>query len=205
MRSTGKYVGERSNTSRIETSDHRTIVSRIKDCDYGDHNLILYHSLKHFEEFYSECCKDSIQKRDEIFVIFTRYQHVSLIREKMRSAGIDASKHESDGSLVILDSEIACATTSKRISAHNIVTLANMLTKQVEEHDKKGITLVCDLGTLILKNRIPELISYEQSIPNSLIDNVRPSCCYHKDDFELLLGIQRKIILEHHTNNLIVS
>jgi hypothetical protein len=123
----------------------------------------------------------------------------------MHLAGIDASKYESDGSLVILDSEIACTTTSERISANNIVTLANMLMKQVEEHDKKGITLVCDLGTLILKNRIPELILYEQSIPSSMIDNVRPFCCYHKDDFELLLGIQRKIILEHHTNNLIIS
>ena len=205
MRSTGNHIGERNNTYRIEIGDYRTIASRIKDCDYGDHNLILYHSLKQFEEFYSECCRDTIQKRDEIFVVITRYQHVSLIREKMHLAGIDASKYELDGSLVLLDSEIACTAMSKRTSTYNIAILANMLMKQVEEHDKKGITLLCDLGTFILSNRIPELILYEQSVPAKMDDKVRPFCCYHKDDFELLLGIQRKIILEHHTNSFIVS
>jgi hypothetical protein len=77
--------------------------------------------------------------------------------------------------------------------------------KQVQEHDKRGITLLSDLGTFILNNRVADLISYEQSVPATIDANIRPFCCYHKDDFNLLQEEQRKRILGHHSNNLIVS
>lgn len=78
---------------------------------------------------------------------------------------------------------------SERNSVQNIVILTNTLMKQVEEHNKK-ITLLCDLGTFILNNNIADLISYEQFLPSAIDVNVRPFCCYHKNDFELLLGVQ---------------
>lgn len=108
----------------------------------------------------------------------------------MHKAGVDALRYETDSSLVILDSEIAYKPMSERKSVHNIVILTNTLMKQVEEHNKKGITLLCDLGTSILNNNIADLISYEQFLQSAIDVNVRPFCCYHKNDFELLLGVQ---------------
>jgi hypothetical protein len=49
--------------------------------------------------------------------------------------------------------------------------------KQVQEHDKRGITLLSDLGTFILNNRVADLISYEQSVPATIDANIRPFCC----------------------------
>jgi hypothetical protein len=205
MNSTGSYFDKEKNRYRIVNADPATILKHIRDSDYGDHNLIVYPCLPQFEEFYTECCKHSILERNEIFVVVTHYQHASAVRKKMYLAGIDAAKYENDGTLVILDSEIAYQPTSEQTSTYNIIILTTMLMKQLQELDKKGIMLLSDLGTFILNNRITDLISYEQSVPAKIDASIRPFCCYHKDDFNLLQEEQRKRILGHHLNNLIVS
>jgi hypothetical protein len=205
MTSADSYFETDDTKYRIVNADPATILTHIRDSDYGDHNLVVYPCLPQLEEFYIECCKHSILERNEIFVVVTQYQHVSAVRKKMYLAGIDAASYESDGTLVILDSEIAYQPTSEQTPTYDIIILTTMLMKQVQERNKKGITLLSDLGTFILNNRIPELISYEQSVPAKIDINIRSFCCYHKDDFNLLTEEQRKRILEHHSNNLIVS
>ena len=77
--------------------------------------------------------------------------------------------------------------------------------KYVQERDKKGITLLSDLGTFFLHKRITDLISHEVSVPRRIDANIRSFCCYHKDDFSILQEEQRKEILLHHSNNLILA
>jgi hypothetical protein len=190
---------------RIVNADSATILGHIRDSNYGDHNLVIYPCLPQFEEFYNECCKYSIFERNEIFVVVTHYQHISAVRKKMYLAGIDPARYENDGTLLILDSDIAYQPISEQTSTYKIMTLTAMLMKRVKEDGKKGIALLNDLGVFILNNRIADLISYEQSMPAKIDANIRPFCCYHKDDFNLLDEEQRKRIFEHHSNNLIVS
>lgn len=195
---------------RILNADSATILNTIKASNYGDHNLVVYPCLGQFEEFYVECCKDSILERNEIFILVTNYQEVSAVRKKMNIAGIDAARYENEGTLMILDSEMAYSptweqnVTYKSVAAH-FINLINILTKQVYESKKKGITLLSDPGIFFLNNRIAELVSYELSLPTRVDANIRPFCCYHKDDFNLAQEEQRKGIFEHHSNSLIVS
>jgi hypothetical protein len=207
MNSPESYHDKIKNRYRIVNADSATILEHIIDSNYGDHNLLVYPCLPQFEEFYSECCKDSILERNEIFVVVTHYQHVSAVRKRMYLAGIDATRYENDGTLVILDSEMAYQPTLEQGATYNIIIiiLTNMLIKQVQERDRNGITLLSDLGTFILNNRIADLISYEQSLPARVDANIRPFCFYHKDDFNVLQEEQRKILFGHHSNNLIVS
>jgi len=189
----------------IVNADSATILNAIKASNYGDHNLVVYPCLGQFEEFYVECCKDSILGRNEIFILLTYYQQVSAVRKKMYSAGIDAATYENDGTIVILDSETAYNPNSVESEKYNITILTSMMTKQVRARDKKGITLLSDLGTFVLNNRIADLISYELSMPVRFDSNVRPFCFYHKDDFNVLQEEERKRICCHHMNNLVVS
>jgi hypothetical protein len=205
MKGDESYFDNENNKYRVVNADSTTILQHIRDSNYGDHNLVVYPCLPQFEEFYNECCKYSILERDEIFVVVTHYQHISAVRKKMYLAGIDPARYENDGTLLILDSDIAYQPMSEQTSRYKIMTLTTMLMKQVKEHRKKGIALLNDLGVFILNNRIADLISYEQSMPAKIDANIRPFCCYHKDDFNLLDGEQRKRIFEHHSNNLIVS
>jgi hypothetical protein len=128
----------------------------------------------------------------------------------MYLAGIDAAKYENEGTLVILDSEMAYQpcweqNVTYKIVAADLFNLINILTKQVYERNKKGITLLSDPGIFFLNNRITELVSYELSLPTRVDANIRPFCCYHKNDFNLLQEEQRRRIFGHHSNNLIVS
>ena len=206
MNSPDSHLDKNNNRYRIVNADSATILEHIIGSNYGDHNLRVYPCLPQFEEFYSECCKDSILEKNEIFVVVTHYQHVSAVRKKMYLAGIDAARYENDGVLVILDSEIAYPPTLEQNATYNITTiLTSILMKRVQELDKKGITLLSDLGTFILNNRIADLISHELAVPTRVDANMRFFCCYHKDDFNVLQEEQRKRIFGQHANNLIVS
>ena len=217
MKNRDSYSDKDSNRYRIVNADPATIPKYIKNSSYGDHNLVIYPRLEQFEEFYIECCKDSILDRNEILVLVTHYQPVSAVRKKMYLlSGIDTERYEKDGTLVILDSEEAYRASVEQTRRDNfIIILTNVLMKQAQERDKKGITLLSDLGTFFLNKRIADLISHELwlrllllgvSVPRRIDANIiRSFCCYHKDDFSTLQEVQRKRILQHHSNNLILA
>jgi hypothetical protein len=189
---------------RIVNADPVTALNTIKASNYGDHNLVVYPCIGQFEEFYIECCKDSLLERSEIFILVTYYQQVSAVRKKLHLSGIDAARYENEGTLVILDSEMAYQTNLEESTKYNIMILTTMLTKQVRARDKKGITLLSDLGTFILNNRIADLLSHELSMPTRFESNIRPLCFYHNDDFNVLREEEKRRICSHHLNNLIV-
>lgn len=203
----GRDDDDNNNVYRIVNADPSTILNTIKASNYGDHNLVVYPCLGQFEEFYIECCKDSILGRNEIFVLLTSYQQVSAVRKKMQLAGIDAARYENDGALIILDSETAYQATLEENEKYSIINiLTSIITTLVKVRDKKkGITLFSDLGTFILNDRRGDLISYELSMPLRFDSPVRSFCFYHKDDFNVLQEEQRRRICSHHLNNLIVS
>jgi hypothetical protein len=164
--------------------------------------------LEQFEEFYVECCKDSILNRNETIVVGTYYQPVSEVRNKLHLlGGIDTASYENNGTLVVLDSEAAYQPSVEHTGKYDIcMILTSLLTKNhAQERDKKGITLLADLGTFFLNKRITELISHELSHPSRIDTNVRSFCCYHKSDFNVLQEEQRKRILRHHWNNLFID
>jgi hypothetical protein len=206
MKSGDTYHDRNEDRYRINTVDPATVLSYIQDSNYGDHNLVVYPCLGQFEELYTECCKYSTLNRNEIFVVFTYYQHVSAVRKKMHLAGIDTERFENDGRLVIFDSQIAYQTTLEEGSTYNISSLIRGLTNQVQESHREGITLLSDPGAFILNNRIADLVSYEVLFLRNLLDvKVKAFCCYHKDDFCILQEEQRKRIFAHHSTNLFVA
>jgi hypothetical protein len=198
----------KTRSERTVNTDPATILKYIKDSNYGDHNLVIYPALEQFEEFYTECCKDSILDRNEIFVLATYYQPVSEVRKKLcLLAGLDTARYENNGTLGILDSEMAYQPSTEQTRRYNIsIILTNLLIiNHAQERNKKGVTLVADLGTFFLNKRIAELISHEVSVSSKIDANIRSFCCYHKDDFNILQEEQRKRILRHHSNNLILA
>lgn len=217
MKNRDSYSDKDSNRYRIVNADPATILKFIKNSNHADHNLVIYPRLEQFEEFYIECCKDSILDRNEILVLVTHYQPVSAVRKKMHLlAGIDTARYENDGTLVILDSEMVYQPILEKTGRDNIIIiLTSLLMKQAQERDKKGITLLSDLGTFFLNKKIADLISHELwlrllllgvSVPRGIDANIiRSFCCYHKDDFSVLQEEQRKRILQHHSNNLILA
>ena len=209
---------------KIITADAITILQNIKQSIYGDHNLVVYFSLEEFEEIYIESSIDALLNRNEIFLLATYYQDLAYVRKKLRIAGIDAARYEWENILVITDSAIAyqrnrltkdgdnnsyyndAATNGIDYTTYNIIKTSSQLVRHAEKVGKNGVTIFGDVGAFILKNKVDELISYEESI-SPLIANakVRLICCYHKDDFDRLTEEQRQKILAVHGKSFIVS
>ena len=204
MKSHNGFSTGNNDEYRIVNADPVTALNTMKASNYGDHNLVVYPCISQFEEFYVECCKDSLLERSEIFILVTYYQQVSAVRKRLHLSGIDAARYENEGTLVILDSETAYQRNLEESTKYNIIILTTMLTKQVRARDKKGITLLSDLGTFILNNRIADLLSHELSMPTRFESNIRPLCFYHNDDFNVLREEQKRRICSHHLSNLIV-
>ena len=162
MKNCDSYSDKDSNRYRIVNADPATILKFIKNSNHADHNLVIYPRLEQFEEFYIECCKDSILDRNGTFVLVTHYQHVSSVRKKMYLlAGIDTARYENDDTLVILDSAMAYQPSVAQTGRYNVFNiLTSLLMKHAQERDKKGITLLSDLGTFFLNKRIAGLISH---------------------------------------------
>jgi hypothetical protein len=205
MKTGDLYRDKNDNAYRIANVDPAAALKCIKDSRYGDHNLIVYPCMGQFEEFYIECCKDSVLEKNEIFVVVTHYQHISAVRKKMHLAGIDTERHEKQGKLAIIDSQIAYQTTLQQESTFNISNLISALVRGDRTIDGKGISLLSDPGTFILNNRIADLVSYEVSLPGILSLKIKAFCCYHREDFRVLQEEQKKIIIGHHSINLFIS
>ena len=193
------------NPFKLVNADSATILNSIKAANYGDHNLVVYPCLGRFEEFYIECCKDSILQRNDVFILVTFYQQASAVRKKLYQAGIDTARYEIAWSLVIIDSEAAYQRALEEPEKYPINNLITIMTSQLGARGKKGITILADLGVFVLNNRITDLLSYELSIPLRFNSHVRFICFYHKEDFNAVQQEQRKRICSHHFNNLIVS
>src|SRR3712207_4162946 len=145
----------KTKNDRVINADPATILQYIKSSNYGDHNLVIYPHLQQFEEFYIECCKDSILNRSEIIVVATYYQPISEVRKKLHLlGGIDTARYENNDALVILDSETAYQPSVEQTGRYNIsMILTSLLINQAQEREKKGITLRSEEHTSELQSR----------------------------------------------------
>ena len=68
--------------------------------------MILYQNIKALKEVYSCYAEMHLAKEmeDEIMLIVTFYQNFNVVRSTLTEKGIDVTKHEGNGSLVIADS-----------------------------------------------------------------------------------------------------
>jgi hypothetical protein len=193
----GDESNEHDGRAKLLTADADTIMRYIRQSDYRDHNLLVYYCLGEFEEIYIESCRDAIMNRNEIFILATYYQDAASVRKKLHREGIDTTRYESNGTLVLLDSEKAYR--------HASLSEAFQLTRRAEQLGKNGVTVFGDLGPFILSKRLADLVSHEVSLFNALTVKIRAFCCYHKDDFETLGQEQKQRILAVHSNNFITA
>jgi hypothetical protein len=71
---------------------------------YNEHNMIIYDDLYTLREIYAKFSKRALEKNNEIMLVVTTYETPNIVREMLSEYEINVQKHESNGSLVIIDS-----------------------------------------------------------------------------------------------------
>ena len=79
------------------------------------------------------------------------------------------------------------------------------LLSRAKKEDRRGVTLIGDLGSFFNFEKIEELIQYELSLPQKYEDTLKGICCYHSKDFENLSETQQQTLFDHHFKSILVK
>lgn len=162
---------------------------------YNEHNMIIYEDLYALREIYGKFSKKALEKNNEIMLIVTTYETPNTVRDVLSEYEINIQKHESNGSLVIIDS----VQGYQKANFYGVLRLIQLLAIRAQKDSKSGIFSIADMGSFFLFGREKELLDYELSIPKTIDIRLKAFCCYHKNDFSLrLTREQQRQLIAHH-------
>lgn len=169
--------------------------SQLQEACYHEHNIIIYEDIYTFREIYCRYSKEALEKNNEIVLIATTYDAPQNIRDMLKDFDVNVQYHESDGSLIIMDS----VQGYQLGDTYDILRLIHLLANRAQKQSKNGIFSISDMGSFFIFNREKEMINYELSIPRNIDMRVKAFCCYHKNDFALrLTNAQQGYLMYHH-------
>jgi hypothetical protein len=166
----------------------------------GAHNILIYNDLKALREIYSQYSR-ALLPENEIIVIATQYDTISNVRNTLRLAGIDIESYLNQGSLFILDAQHGYQDAD----GSGIWKLCKSLISRAGKEDRRGVTLIGDLGSFFNFEKIEELMQYELSLPQKYEDTMKGICCYHIEDFGNLSETQQQTLFDHHFKSIVVE
>jgi MEDS: MEthanogen/methylotroph, DcmR Sensory domain len=157
--------------------------------------MIIYEDLYTLREIYAKFSKMALERNNEIMLIVTTYETPNAVRDMLSEYEINVQEHESNGSLVIIDS----VHGYQMANFYGVLRLIHLLAIRAEKDSKRGIFALADMGSFFLYGREKELVNYELSIPKTIDIRLKAFCCYHKNDFSLrLTKDQQRQLTNHH-------
>ena len=223
--------------------DRSTITRGISQVRYSlfstapeSHNLLVYPDLQVLRGMYPAYVK-SLLEDNEIVLMLTYYDHPSMVRQILevgnkKNSPTDIEKYLNDGSLVIVDSlmtylnPVQYSQININISANNhgnetnFLSLIRMLLNHGVKNNKKGITILFDMGSFFHYSNshkhnnnnddndiIHYIMEFERSIPSGYRDlELKAFCLYHQKDYELHFASkhQKAQLLDCHGRSILV-
>jgi hypothetical protein len=171
--------------------------------NYGLHALIVYSDLVVLREFWSFYTKKSIEEKNELVYLAPFYDTVDSVRNILSEGhvSIDVQKYErEEKSLIIVDS-LEKYFDGDRIGFDKMSVLKTHqeLVGYASELNRKGVSVLGDLGVFLFKNQIPSLMNYELALSSADCDTIlKDICLYHQGDFERLSTDQKEKVIKHH-------
>ena len=103
--------------------------------------MVVYEDLYTLREIYTKFSKKARQKNNEIMLIVTPYETPDTVRDMLTEYNINVQKHESNGSLVVIDS----VQGYQRSNYYGILRLIQLLAIREQKDFKNGIFSIADM------------------------------------------------------------
>ena len=199
----------------------------IKESETGTHCLMVYPDIMTLRAIYSSFTKQQLEDQNEIVLILPYYETTDMVRLVLSGSnvygdditnnpvgysGIDVSKYEKEGSLVIVDSLKGYFgseegqennTNNKNL---DFMTFLDVLLRHAERKRKDGVTVLADMGSFYLNSHkgSQDLMRYEMTLPEKYYGkNLKGYCLYHQKDFERRFGREEQAqLLDCHNRNI---
>ena len=204
----------------------------INESETGTHCLMVYPDIMTLRAIYSRFTKQQLEDKNEIVLILPYYETTEMVRLVLSGSnvygddisnnpvgysGINVSRHEKEGSLVIVDSlkgyfgsdqRQENNSNSNNTSNKNMdfMTFLDVLLRHAERKRKDGVTVLADMGSFYLNSHkgSQELMRYEMTLPEKYYGkNLKGYCLYHQKDFERRFGREEQAqLLDCHSRNI---
>lgn len=212
----------------------------IKESQAGTHCLMVYPDLVTLRAIYSQYTKIQLECNNEIVLILPYYETPDTVRlvlsgrnsyddnsntNPFEYSGVDVSKYEKEGSLMIIDSLKGYFPPEGQSNYYyydddnnninnnirgglDFMSFIYILLKQAERRRKDGVTVLADLGSFYHHHSHgnQKLIEYEKSLPKIYDNmNLKGFCLYHQKDFESQFRLEQQIeLLDCHSRNIML-
>ena len=194
----------------------------IKKSQAGTHCLMVYPNLVTLRAIYSQYTKIQLEYNNEIVLVLPYYETPDTVRlvlsgrngydydsstNPFEYSGIDVSKYEKEGSLMIIDSlKGYFPPEGQSRGGLDFMSFIYILLKQAERRRKDGVTVLADLGSFYHhhKHGNQKLIEYEKSLPKKYDNmNLKGFCLYHQKDFDSQFRLEQQAeLLDCHSRNI---
>ena len=190
----------------------------------GSHSIFVYSDIRILRATYPTYIK-SLLEDNEIVLILTYYDHPSMVRQLLevgnkKNSSTDIEEYLHDGSLLIVDSLMTYLNPVQNSQMNidnndnngdktNFLSLLRMLLNHGIKNNKKGITILSDMGSFFhhsnghkynnntdskdIIHTIHNIMEFERSIPSGYKNlELKKFCLYHQKDYESHFASKRQ-------------
>jgi MEDS: MEthanogen/methylotroph, DcmR Sensory domain len=178
------------------------MLDKIKQSNFGEHNLILFEDYFTLNNILLEYCKTALESLNEMVILLPHNESVSNLFHGLKNIDLDVQKYKLQGSLVIVEAKKGYFSLTNELV--DIMIMIKMLLQRSNKLGKSGLTVFSDMGLFFNYNRIDDLIKHEAglflSLSSSIYSNKMKIFCYYNiTDFERLTENQKQGLLNNHS------
>ena len=178
------------------------MLDKIKQSNFGEHNLIFFEDYVTLNNILSEYCKTALESLNEMVLLLPHNESVSNIFHGLKNIDLDVQKYKLQGSLIIVEAKKGYFSLTNELV--DIMIMIKMLLQRSNKLGKSGLTVFSDMGLFFNQNRIDDLIKHETGLFLSLSSPIYSNkmkifCYYNITDFERLTKNQKQGLLNNHS------
>ena len=191
----------------LVTGSSDNIFEQITQAEYGSHYLLIHPERGIRRDIYSRYVKKQLESNNEIVLMLTHYETADKVRRVLSEGydkendgnGIDVTKYETEGSLVIIDS------IEGHFGSDDLMISVKQLVKKSQSSGKNGVSMISDGGSYFHLHKPQKLMKHEMSMPSKFDINLKRICVFHRKDFDILSEEQKQKLVKHHGRGLVVN
>jgi DcmR-like sensory protein len=178
------------------------MLDKIKQSNFGEHNLILFEDYFTLNNILLEYCKTALGSLNEMVLLLPHNESVSNLFHGLKNIDLDVQKYKLQGLLVIVEAKKGYFSLTNELV--DIMIMIKMPLQRSNKLGKSGLTVFSDMGLFFDHNRIEDLIKHEAglflSLSSSIYSNKMKIFCYYNiTDFERLTKNQKQGLLNNHS------
>jgi hypothetical protein len=178
------------------------MLDKIKQSNFGEHNLILFEDYFVLNNILLEYCKTALESLNEMVLLLSYNESVSNLFHSLKNLNLDVQKYKLQGSLVIVEAKKGYFSLTNELV--DIMIMISMLLQRSRKLGKSGLNVFSDMGLFFSHNRIDDPIKHEAGLFSSLSSQIYSNkmkifCYYNITDFERLTENQKQGLLNSHS------